>query len=182
MLNEPPSHRARPSSAKAAIQSIRNKLSRGRPLSPKKKQSGKLSIDWRIKREDLVLAASKCKDTKRKPTVCQNQMEIDIGHGKNNPKMSLSLYPCGLFQDEKKSVTLLATIAHKRVDLVPPDLQIQLSVCVMDDEGHELHQKSTTASASRNIIHLFGLLSHTELLSTLQKDYVELRASVQMIS
>ena len=180
MLNEPPPHRGRPSSAKAAIQSIRNKLSRSRPLSPKKKQSNK-SINWKIKRDDLVLAASKCKDSKRKPPVCQNQLEIDIGHGKNNPRMSLSLYPCGLFQDEKKNVTLLATIAHKRVDLVPPDLRVQLSVSVMDDEGRELHQRSTTASVNMNTIHLFGLLSHTELLSTLQKDHVELRASVQRI-
>ena len=181
MLNEPSAGRARPSSAKGAIQSIRNKFSRNRPPSAKKKQSSRSCTDWRIKREDLVLAAAKHKDPKRKPITCQNQLEIDIGHAKSNPRMSLSLYPYGLFQDEKKNVTLLATIAHKRVDLVPPDLHIQLYVSVMDDDGRELHQRSTTASVNMSPIHLFGLLSHTDLLSTLQRDHVELRASVQMI-
>lgn len=93
--------------------------------------------------------------------------------------MSLSLYPYGLFEDEKKNITLLATIDHKRVDLVRPDLCIQLSVSVMDDDGHEINQKSIKERLNMNTIHIRSLLSHTDLLTTLQKDHVELKASVQ---
>ena len=169
----------RPRSAKEKIKSLRSRLAHGRPISAKKKQTDTGCIVWKVKRDDLVLSASKHKDLKRKPLVCQSQLEIDIGHGKNNPRMSLSLYPYGLFEDEKKNITLLATIDHKRVDLVRPDLCIQLSVSVMDDDGHEINQKSIKERLNMNTIHIRSLLSHTDLLTTLQKDHVELKASVQ---
>ena len=147
-----------------------------RPISAKRRQS---STSWRIKRDELVSALSKSKE--HKAFVCPNQLDINIEQGKNNPRMTLHMYPSGLFQDERnKNVTLLATITHKRIDIVPPDLCIQLFVSVNNDEGCELKSQTVRHNLNMNTIHMFGLLSHNDLLYKLQKDIVELKASVQI--
>ena len=63
---------------------------------------------------------------------------MDVGQGKNNPKLILTLYPNGLFSNEGKSASLQAKIVTPdRCPPLPPSLLVQLSVTVYGSSRHE---------------------------------------------
>ena len=167
----------RPTSAKGRFKSL---LKLPRPLSAQR-TSLHNSYQWKLKREEMVKSIYKHSYTKMKSISCPSQFELDAGHLKLNPKLSLTVYPYGIFEDKGKNVSLQVNIiTHKKSPPISPSLQIKFTVTILDDQGRDLRQCSTQQSLNTSMFYVFNLLSHDELIKGLQGEYVELQVSIQV--
>ena len=108
-----------------------------RPLSGARKQAVD-NFTWIVKRERLLKALSRPSDTKFRAITCSQKVDLDIGQGKNNPKLILTLYPNGLFSNEGKSASLQAKIVTPdKCPPLPPSLRVQLNVTAYDSSRRE---------------------------------------------
>ena len=170
LLDDPAKDHQRPTSAKARIKNFLKRPLSGQLTPPLS------SYQWRVKREDLVRSVSRHTHAKLRSIPCPCQLELDTGHLKHSPKLSLKLYPYGLFEDEGKNVSLQVNIiTHKKSPPISPSLQIEFTVTVLDDQGRDLRQRSTQQSLNMSVFYVPNLLSHDELIKGLQREYVELQ-------
>ena len=63
------------------------------------------------------------------------KLELDANLGKLNPKLLFQLYPNGLFEDEKKAVTMAVRIS-KSPPLLPSSM-IHMKLVVWSGEGRK---------------------------------------------
>ena len=169
-------HAKRPSSAKTKIKNLLK-----RPLSGRHK-STLSKLQWRLKREEMVKIVYKHSEVKQKSITCPCQLEIEIDSFKHIPKLTLKVFPYGLFEDEGKAVSLQVSVTtHKKSPPIPPSLLLLLTVTVLDDKGKPMRERSTEQSLNMSCFYLTDLLSHCELLTKLQGDIVQLMAAVQLL-
>ena len=97
-----------------------------RPISGYRKPQN--SITWELKKDHLRKCINKSGNEK---VVFSEKIDLDVGHGKHNPKLCLVLYPKGLFHYVGKSASLQANIsATDRCPPLSPSLLVQANIIV----------------------------------------------------
>ena len=176
LLTETTPARSRPSSAKTRIKKLLK-----RPLSGRQKSTLN-KLQWRLKREEMVKIVYRHSEVKQKSITCPCQLDIEIDGFKHTPKLTLKVFPYGLFEGEGNSVSLQVNVTtHKKSLPIPPSLRLLLTVTVLDDKGKPMRECSTEQSLNMSCFYLTGLLSHSELMTMLQGDIVQLMAAVQLL-
>lgn len=110
-----------------------------------------------MKRERLLKSLSKSSERKPHSISCGQKIDIELGHGKNNPKLSIVLYPFGLFENEGKSASLQIKISYpEKCPPLPPSIQLQLKLIVYSSHKREVLREATI----RECINLHSMYIH----------------------
>ena len=126
------------------------------------------SPSWKVGRKDLIkpvwLHHAHVNITR------PNKLELDINHGKHNPKLTFQLFPYGLHGDKGEAVTMAVRIATP--DKCPPlplSSEIQLQLVVWGGEGREkedevrncpaVHKELSTTS----VFYVYQVITHDQL-------------------
>ena len=134
-----------------------------------------------MKRERLLKSISKSGEAKFQAIVSSQKVDLDVGQGKNNPKLTLILYPNGLFTNEGKSTSLQAKITTPdKCPPLHPSLLVQVSITVFNASKSEVWNKATRQETiNMHSFYMHNLLSCERLRDT-DEEFLLLDISVQI--
>ena len=134
------------------------------------------SITWELKKGNLLKSLNKSGNEK---LVFSEKIDLDVGHEKNNPKLSIVLYPKGLFHHGGKGVSLQANISvTDKCPPLSPSLLVQLNITVFGSQKQKaLWKRSAQESVNMRSFYIHDLFS---LQSTELEDHLLLEISVQI--
>ena len=152
-----------------------------RPLSGHRKKLSSGSFVWRVKQEQLMKSLSRPTDAKFRTISCSRKFDLDVGQGKNNPKLSLVLYPYGLFDDKGKAATLQAKIlTPDKCPPLPTSLCVQLSLTVFSNQKTvKLKECCVHQTINTQTFYVQELLSCEKMREKTLGEHVELSVSVE---
>ena len=145
-----------------------------RPISGYRKPQD--SITWELKKDNLLKSLNKSGNEK---LVFSEKIDLGVGHGKNNPKLSIVLYPKGLFHHGGKGVSLQANISvTDKCPPLSPSLLVQFNITVFGSQKQKaLWKRSAQESVNMRSFYIHDLFS---LQSTELEDHLLLEISVQI--
>lgn len=152
-----------------------------RPVSGYRKQPLD-NFRWLVKQERLLKSVLKPQETKFQTIVCSRRLELEVGEGKYNPKLSLILYPNGLFINKGKSASLQAKIVTPdKCPPLPPSLLVQLNVTVYGNDGQEKWKETSTQETINTYsFYIHNLFTCQTVREDCNGDYIHLSISVQI--
>lgn len=153
----------------------RTRLPRRRPLSGYRKQpSGKFT--WQLKRDNILKCITKPGEVK---ITCSQKVDLDVGQGKHNPRLTLILYPNGLFINEGKSASLQAKITTPdKCPPLHPSLLVQLNVMVFDHSKCKILKETSTQETIN--MHSFFIHNLFTCDSVQEEEFILLDISIQI--
>ena len=130
-------------------------------------------------RDRLLKSLTRAQDASPPSINCSQKIDLDVGQGRNNPRLSLILHPCGLFENRGKSASLQAKIAiPDKCPPLPPSLLVSLRLVVYSSHKQEIwretHVEQPVNMHSFYIHHLFSCDIKPEAIG----DYILLEISV----
>ena len=148
-----------------------------RPLSGYRNTRGK--ITWELKKDRLLKCLAKSGDEK---IAFGEKLELDVGCGRQNPKLSLVLYPKGLFITQGKRASLQANISvSDKCPPLSPSLLVELSVTVFSSRKQEVWNKcSAQETVNIRSFYIHDLFACDVMVLDAIGDHILLEIAVQI--
>lgn len=163
---------SRPKSRSTLVQTLSTSLLSWSPPTPAK------HITWELKRSEINRVIYE--HLREKSMSSTQRLEVDLGHGKYNPRLKLSLFPHGVYDDEDKYATLEVGVKiPKKCPRLPSAAEAKVTVSAWDCSGKEIGGKQVAAvSLNLRTVLIKQFVSHDALKHSMS-DIVEIRAEVQ---
>ena len=137
-------------------------------------------LSWTVKRNKLNKAIYEHKENKT--IECTKKLELDVGHGSGNPKLSVILHPYGLEGDKRRHVTLEVHIdVSKKAPKLSSGAMIRFSVSASDTgENRQLIEVSVEKDVLLREFYVYEFISH-EALKESRSETIEIKAYVEYL-
>ena len=115
--------------------------------------------------------------------VCEDQLAVDLCHGKRNPRLVLRLYPHGIEEDYDKNATLdIGIKIPTNCPRIHSTTEVEVVLSAWDCKESKLlsAEQVVTVSLNQRTFLVKQFLSHDALKHS-RSDIVEIRAAVQRI-
>ena len=134
---------------------------------------------WELKQDRLLKCLSK---SGYERLVLSEKIDLDVGQGRQNPKLSLVLYPKGLFINQGKGVSLQANVSvSDKCPPLPPSLLVQLTVTVFGSQKQEMWNKCTVQETINiRSFYIHNLFSCDDIALRTTGDHILMEISVQI--
>ena len=143
-------------------------------------RSKSLPLSWQLKCDDLNDRIYKRK-LKHKCITYPNKLELDVGCGRGNPKLSLRLFPYGLESDAGRNSTLeVEIIVPNKCKRLPVSATVRLHVSAWNTRnGEALNSCKTEKFMNLRVFHIPAFITHEDLKHSNSKR-IEVQASAEL--